>query len=233
MAFALGNVESGALLERLRAFWFPLGEDSARVIRAIRTKEKGFMRMSPEAHWFPFTAEQVIHSTCSSFRWEARLDPGKLTSPSVIDAYAEGHGQITVKLGVISVRKVTGAEVDKGEMQRYLSSIILFPPILLNHPALECVATGPLHLRLRDRNDETGAAVDLEISEQGCPLVCRADRPRMVGKQAVVTPWSATCSDFYVRQGMRLPGNAEALWHLPQGSFSYYRSEIISYEAVD
>jgi hypothetical protein len=43
--------------------------------------------MSPEARWIPYTAEQVTDSTRSSFRWEARLDPGKITSPTVTDAY--------------------------------------------------------------------------------------------------------------------------------------------------
>jgi hypothetical protein len=67
-------------------------------------------------------------------------------------------------------------------MQRYLASAIFCPPMLLNHPTLEWNAIGPFTLRLRDRQDATGATVDLDLSDEGRPLVCRANRPRLVGK---------------------------------------------------
>jgi hypothetical protein len=81
-------------LVRLRSFCFPGGEEAARRIRAIRTTQRGEIRMSPEARWIPFTADEFIDATRSSFRWEARLDPGKVGSPIVIDAYEDGHGRL-------------------------------------------------------------------------------------------------------------------------------------------
>jgi len=38
-----------------------------------------------------------------------------------------------------------------------------------------------------DRLDPTGATVDLDLSDEGCPLACHATRPRLVGKQTVLT----------------------------------------------
>jgi hypothetical protein len=73
--------EESALV-RLRSFCFPGGE-AARRIRAIRTTQRGEIRMSPEACWIPFTAAEFIDATLTSFRWEARLDPGKIGSPTV------------------------------------------------------------------------------------------------------------------------------------------------------
>jgi hypothetical protein len=93
------TTEIQMLLARLRAFCFPGGEEPARLIRAIKTTEAGEIRTSPEARWIPFTAEQIVDSTRSSFRWEARLDPSKVTSPTVIDAYEGDHGRLTVKVG--------------------------------------------------------------------------------------------------------------------------------------
>lgn len=104
-----------SLLTRLRAFCLPGGEDAARFIRAVRTTEKGQIHMSPEARWIPFTAKRVTDSTRSSFRWEARLDPGKITSPTVTDAYEDGHGRPTVKLaGIVPVKKIVGPETRSG-----------------------------------------------------------------------------------------------------------------------
>jgi hypothetical protein len=102
-----------------------------------------------------------------------------------------------------------GPEIDRGELQRYLGSVVFSPSILLNHATLEWTAVGPLTLRVCDRKDTTGATVDLDISEEGCPLVCRADRPRMVGKLALTTPWSATCTEFKVWEGLRVPSRLE------------------------
>lgn len=227
------TVETKALLARYRAFCFPKGEDSVRGIRAIKTTEEGQMRMSPEAHWVPFAAEQVTESSRSSFRWGARLNPGKLTSPTVVDAYEDGHGWLTVKMGgVIPVRKITGPEADRGELQRYLASIVFCPPMLLNHPSLRWTAIGPATLRIADAQDPTGATVDLDISEEGCPTGCRAERPRIVGKKVSTTPWSVNCGDFRVYEGLRIPRRLEVAWHLPEGEFAYYKSEIMTFIAV-
>lgn len=221
------------LLARLRAFCFPGGENVARGIRAVRTAEKGEIRMSPQARWIPFTAEQFTDATRSRFRWDARLDPGKIASPVVTDAYEEGHGCLVVKLGgVLPVKKLAGPDADKGELQRYFSSIAFCPPILLNHPCLDWTAVGPLTLRVRDREDSTGATIDIDIDDDGRPLGCRADRPAMVGKKAVMTPWSATCGEFCEWEGLRVPRRLEVCWHLHEGPFIYFRAEITSFVAV-
>src|SRR5208282_1643877 len=221
------------LLARLRSFCFPGGEEAGRRIRAVRTAEKGEMRMSPEARWIPFTAEQFTDATRSSFRWDARIDPGKIASPVVTDAYEEGHGRLVVKLGgILPVKKVTGQDAGTGELQRYFGSIAFCPPILLNHPSLDFIVVGPFTLRVRDREDSTGATVDIDIGEDGRPLACRADRPRAVGKKTVLTPWFATCTEFREWEGLRVASKLEASWHLPEGPFLYFRGEITSFVAV-
>ncbi len=80
--------------------------------------------MSPEARWTPFTADETIDATRSDFVWTAHFDTGKISSPTVIDPYEEGHGRVTGKLGIIPVKKFGGPEVDQGEIQRYLASLV-------------------------------------------------------------------------------------------------------------
>jgi hypothetical protein len=51
---------------------------------------------------------EYVDATHSSFRWEARIDPGKSGSPTVIDAYEDSHGRLQVKLGgIVPVKKIT------------------------------------------------------------------------------------------------------------------------------
>jgi hypothetical protein len=95
----------------LGEFFIPGGNDAARLIRALRTPEKGQLRMSPEARWIPFTAEPVIDSRRTSFGWEAKLDAAKTISPAVEDRDQDGHGRPAVKLmGMVPVKKLVGGK---------------------------------------------------------------------------------------------------------------------------
>jgi hypothetical protein len=226
-----GDVQS--LLACLKEFCFPGGEDAARLVRGVKTSQRGELRMSPGGRWNPFTAEERIDATQSGFCWDARFRGGVMGSFVVTDAYEGGHGRLVVKLGgVFPVKKVVGRDADQGELQRYLSSIVMCPPILLNHPSLEWTCPAFRTLRVRDRNDPTGATVDLVIGKQGLPMACQAERPRMVGKQTLLTAWSGICLEFKEWDGLGIAHQFEVAWHLPDGPFTYYRGEITSFNVV-
>ncbi len=217
-----------ALSDRLRQYCFPGGEDRARQIRAVRTTQRGEIRGGPDARWLPFTAEEEIDATSSRFRWVARA--GRIT---VTDAYEDGHGRLQVKAaGLIPISKATGPDVDQGELQRYLASAVFCPPMLLNHRLLECVEIGPATLQLREREHPSGATVDVELAEDGRPAICRAMRPRLIGKRAELTAWSGTASEPREWEGLRVASRLEVFWHLPADSFSYFRTEVLTWTVV-
>lgn len=223
------RVHPASLLARLRQFCLSGNEEAARSVNAVRVSEQGEMRMSPEARWIAFTAEQTIEARRSGFRWQARLSSGRLTPVTVTDAYENGHGYLSVKAaGLLPLKKITGADADRGELQRYLASTVFCPPALINHPSLEWDAVGPLTLRVRDRNDPTGATVDLEITAEGRPVTCRAERPRLVGKASVLSPWRGNYLEFREWEGLRVASRLEVSWQLPEGPFTYFRSELTS-----
>ena len=211
------------LIERLRSYCFPGGEERARLVRAVRTTQRGEIRGGSGARWLSFTAEEEIDATRSRFRWFARA--GKVT---VTDAYEEGRGSLVVKAaGLIPISRATGPDADRGELQRYLASVMFCPPMLLNNRALEWTETGPASLQVRDRN-EPSATIDLELAEDGLPKVCRANRPRLVGKRAELTPWSGVGSEPREWEGLRVPTRLEVFWHLPEGSFCYFRADVLT-----
>lgn len=227
----IADADAAVLLARLRQFCFPGGIEAARGIRAVRVRERGELRSAPNARWMPFTAEMEIQAARSGFRWDARFGGG-VRWLGVTDAYENGRGMLALRVGGIPVKKMTGPEFDQGELQRCLASLALCTPMLLNHPSLVFAAAAPGLLRLRDGADPTGAWVDLEIGEQGCPLGGRARRPRTLGKQAVETPWRVAAGEFRECEGLRVPGRTEASWDAAEGAFPYYKSEFISFVAV-
>jgi hypothetical protein len=48
----------------------------------------------------------------------------------------------------------------------------------------------------------------------------------------VITTWSGRAGDFRDWDGIRVPGRTEVSWHLPEGPFRYYQSEITSVAAL-
>jgi hypothetical protein len=214
-----------SLLARVRTFCLPAGQDAARRVRTIRVTEQGKMRPAPNAAWISFTSQMEIDSTRSRFRWEARFGGGRLRIFHVTDAYEDGRGEVSVKIGgIIPARKIAGPEADLGELQRYLASMPLCPPMLVNHPSLAWSELGLSTLRVED----AGATVEIEVDPLGCPCECRAVRPRALGKDMVMTPWSASAADFREVEGMRIAHVLEAAWRPPEGAFTYYRTEVAS-----
>jgi hypothetical protein len=215
------------LIPRIKAYYFPHGELSARGVRGIKTTQRGEFRSAPGARWVSFTADEYVDATCSSFCWDARMGSG-LASVRVIDAYENGHGRLVLKKGPLKLKELLGREVDKGELQRYLAYVSYCPAMIDNNPFLQMESVGPDSLRIFDRSDDTGAAVDLDLAGNGQILVARAIRPMAVGKRAVMTPWRATTDAFREVEGMLIPHAMEASWDAPNGAFTYIRIQLSS-----
>jgi hypothetical protein len=230
-AAATSPIETMPLLQRLRVFSLPGGAEALRGVRGVALTLRGEIRSGPAARWMPFTAAQTIEATRSGFRWNARLRTGPfhVVALTVTDAYESGRGWMVVRAGgVLPVARGSGPDFDRGERQRYLAEIVACPPALFLNPSLEWTAIGASTLRVREGAGDDALVVDIEIASDGRPLSCRAERPRSIGKRAVVTPWSGTYGEPKEWEGLRVPGRLEAAWHGEDGPFTYVREEVIS-----
>ena len=176
-----------------------------------------------------FTADLIFQTRLSEFRWEARTSGVVIT-----DAYEDSHGIAMSRLaGLLTLKKASrGPALDRGEVQRYLSSLMLCPAAIVNHASLEWTAIAESVLRVRDSTDTTGAAVDFEIGEDGEPTSCHTIRPRLVGRNAADTKWVGRGSDFRDWMGMWVAHRLEVWWEIPNAPFCYYRSEVTQCEGI-
>lgn len=220
------------LLARHRAFHFPEGEAAGWRIRGLRSFQRGEIRGSAGAAWAPLDAEETVAATHSGFRWEARMGRGLLGRMTVVDAYADGHGLLLARKGPLVLKRGTGPEFDRGEIQRYLSLPAYCPSILLLHPDLCWEAVAADTLRVRDRRDGTGASVDLELGPDGSVAEFRAERPMAVGSGSVLMPWSARPLGYAMHDGVRIATRLEADWQPATGRFTYVRIELERVETL-
>jgi hypothetical protein len=86
---------------------------------------------------------------------------------------------------------------------------------------------------VRDRQNQTGASVELDMNEDGRPVLVRAVRPMTVGRRVLLTPWSASGSEPRECDGLRIPHRLEASWIPPEGPFTYVRIELTSCTVLD
>ena len=104
--------------------------------------------------------------------------------------------------------------------------------MMLNNASLEFAAVGERTLKVRDRRDPTGKSVEMDLGEDGHPVLIRAMRPMIVGKRVIPTAWSATGSDPQEWEGLRVWRHMEAAWHLAEGPFTYIRIDLTSFTAL-
>jgi hypothetical protein len=216
-----------SLLARLKTYLFPGGDSAACAMPGIRTTQSGEIRAAATSAWRPFVAEETVDAMRSAFCWEATLGTG-LTSVQVTDAYEHGHGRLLVRKGPLTLAHLTGPDVDQGELQRYLSYAVYCPSIVVNNPALDFAAVGLNTLRIRDRDGPPDAWVDVDLADDGRPIVMRAVRPMTVGRRVVPTEWSATGAGAIEWRGLRICRRLEASWHPPEGTFVYIRLNVSS-----
>jgi hypothetical protein len=219
------------LMAKMRRFLLPGGNAVVRGIESVETKEIGCMRAQADAQSARFTAKGTYEATRSEFRWSARMQGSATRFLTIVDAY-EGRGLLEVKIGgLIPVKRLTGPAADQGELQRYLATVVMVPPLLVANDAIRWEAIGASSLRVWDCS-RADIHVDVELDGGGKPVECTALRPRLVGKKFELTRWSAVPVEYTDFDGIRVATKSEARWHLPEGALTAVELEITNVKFI-
>jgi hypothetical protein len=71
----------------------------------------------------------------------------------------------------------------------------------------------------------------VEFDEDRRAARVRGERYRAVeGGQAVLSPWSGSCTDYRDFSGLQMPSQVEVSWDLNEGQFSYARFRLTEVE---
>lgn len=218
-----------------RYFRAVLAEGQAMVV-AADFAQTGSLNMSATAEqWRPFMSTQRVVLQRPGFDWEARLRLALGFRMVVHDAYVAGEGRLRVALlGVLTMVNLRDrAELARGELIRFLAEAPWYPTALLPSQGVVWHA--------RDDHSATASLTDgdrtitllFRFNADGLIETVRAEaRGRMIGKNSVTMPWEGRFWNYVVREGMRVPLEAEVAWMTADGPKLYCREELtrLSYE---
>lgn len=214
-----------------RYFQTVLTEGQA-IVAAVHVEHSGTFNLGEKAeNWKPFTSTQLVITRRPGFDWDARvaLMPGLLVH--VHDAYVAGEGILhAAVLGLVSMVKLRGTgEVAQGELMRFFAEAAWYPTALLPGQGVRWDALDDRSSRATLNDGDVTLTLLFRFNEEGLIDTVRAEaRGRTVGSAVVPTPWQGRFWNYAMRNGMRVPLDAEVAWLLPEGAKPYWRGQITS-----
>jgi hypothetical protein len=186
----------------------------------IRLRQQGKMRLAPGQPWIPLDAEEHYSVQPPGFVWAGTARLGPLPVARARDMYAGGEGRLLVKVASLwPVVDASGAQMDQGEMMRYLSEMVWFPAAFLaGNVAFQAVDDSSAQVTLTDQGQT--ATGTLVFDNQGRLTNFVAQRYRTADASSPQT-WSTPITGYGEFEGLRLPTRGKAAFKLPDGDFDY------------
>jgi len=183
----------------------------------------GRLRLRPQLPWMRCEAWQYNSSPTVARLFHMRIIAAGVLPMTGRDAYVHGRGQMRGKLaGLVTVADASGPENDASELVTYLNDAVLFAPSMLLALPVSWAPAGnaSFDVTLEDCGHRVTARVFTD--ERGAPVEFTTDdRWRDLPGGPVRTRWSTPVAGWTDVDGRRLPSRGSAIWHLPEGPFTY------------
>ena len=200
--------------------------------RAIRLEHRAELTVERGRPPIRIRAEQWLSPHGSAMAWVGRGSMSGIPV-TVIDSFVGGRGRLEARLvGTLQVAGGSGPDFDRGELQRYLSELPVHPDAILGNSALQWRQLDASTVEVTGQSQGGPASVEFTFDAAGDIVAMRAaDRPMAVDGTTVPTEWRGTYSDYREIGGYRIPLHGEVGWQLADGLFTYWRGDIVAYDA--
>ncbi|NLO20995.1 MAG: hypothetical protein GX119_03210 [Syntrophomonadaceae bacterium] len=195
-------------------------------VQKAKIKQKGQLRISPEAAWKPFSAEQYVNYAEPAFIWQAKIKMAPFVLTYGLDKYLDGQGNMTIKLmSVFTLTNASGSEINQGSLLRYLAEIMWQPSAALrDYIQWEEIDEGSARAVISYRGVTTGGVFGFD--QEGRPVSFTAFRYRENQGRYTLDEWHVQVSDYKEFQNISLPARGKISWMLPEGEFQWMQLEI-------
>lgn len=195
-------------------------------VTAVRLKQEGMLKTSPEKAWMPFKAEQYFSTDKPGFVWKAKIKAAPFFHIAGRDKYKDGKGNMQIKvLSLFSVADSSGKEIDQGTMVRYLAEMMWFPSAALND-YIRWEGIDERSARAIMSYGGVSASIEFFFDENGDINRFSAQRYGEFDGQYSLETWSGFVGDHKVMDGVRVPSRGNVTWELKTGDFTWLEWEI-------
>ena len=202
--------------------------DGQPLVAAVSLAQQGQFNLSATgARWRPFTATQRVVLQPPGFVWDARVRMLPGLPVHVHDAYVAGEGRLhAAVLGLLPVADLHGTPgLARGELMRWFAEAVWYPTALLPSQGVRWDAVDDHAARATLAHGGITLSLLFHFGDDGLIDTVRADaRERVVDGVVTTAPWQGRFWNYALRDGMRVPLDAEVGWDLPQGLQLYFRA---------
>ncbi len=224
-------VDIDTLPTRVREFAERATTGQQDIPTVIHVRQRGEIRMQPDAKWQSLTADQYFSVYKPGFIWLAKVKITPLIDIVVVDSFVKSEGYLTARLfGSIRLVSASGSGLDQGELIRYIAELVWNPAAILNNSQLQFTATDDNPVAVSIGQTSVGLFFD---GQGDIVRIYAPDRPRTVGKDSIPTPWEGKFFDYSQIGPYRIPKHGEVAWLLEEDTFTYWRGEIIDIKPLD
>jgi hypothetical protein len=195
--------------------------------RAVRLRQRGEMRTSPDGAWMPAAAEQYFVVDDPGFVWHVDVTMMHVLPIAGRDAYVGGKGNMLIEAAsLVPVVDARGPKIDQGSMLRFLGEIVWFPSAALA-PAIRWEPIDERRARAIMTNRGLSASAELTFDERGRFASMTAERYYGDGG---LERWFIPATEWREIRGVEIPVRGSVVWKLAGGDFDYFRWEILDVE---
>lgn len=193
-------------------------KEGRRYISFVRLKHAGFFRPSQSSEWMNITGEEYFSVKDPGYVWYAEIRPAPYVWIAARDYYLDGKGNVLVKLvSGINMVDSKGNETDQGAMVRLIGEMSWLPAALLpsEHVRWEALDERSAKVYFTDHG-RTVVAV-FHYNELGEATSFTAER--FMDKS--LEKFEGKLGNYREYDGVKIPTQVEAVWHLLEGDYSY------------
>ncbi len=202
-----------------------LGREKVNNMRVIT---EGEFKSDPKRDWSRIKTEQYNFFADPTRIYYLKL---KMFGLPVIGlhSYSDATASMLIKLGgIITVAKGAGPEMDQGETVTVFNDMCLLAPASLIDERIEWETIDENNVKAYFSNNDQRISAQLSFNEEGQLINFFSDDRfySPTGETYQKVRWSTPVKDYREINGMKLPTYGEAIWHFPEGNYSYAKLSI-------
>ena len=203
-------------------------------IRAVKVKQSGLMKLSPEQNnWYQPAAKQYITVSEPGFLWQVDLAMMPVVNTKGRDFFYQGNASMQIKIASLLpvVDQKENAKINESALHRFLLELPWYPTAALNN-YLEWQEIDSTTARATINYQGVKASADFNFDQEGNLLSTEAMRYKESDQNAERRRCIGELGGYRNIDGIKIPTEIDVSWYLDSGKFSWFKVKVdqISFE---